>query len=143
VLRVVADTNVYVSALVYGGKPREFMARAREREFDLAISEDIIAEVAHVLRDHFGWRKEDVAEAYDAIVDCTRRVEPTERLTVVCEDPADDRILECAVAARAQVLVSRDKDLRRLGSFRDIPILTLADFIAQLDQEPPDRGRRR
>jgi uncharacterized protein len=143
VLGVVADTNVYVSALVFGGKPREFMARAREKEFDLAVSEDIIAEVAHVLRDHFGWTKGDVAEAYDAIVDCTRRVEPTERLAVIREDPADDRILECAVAARAQRIVSRDHDLRRLGAFRGISIVTLAAFMAELEQEPPDRGRRR
>jgi uncharacterized protein len=143
VLRVVADTNVYVSALQFGGTPMEFLQRARAKEFDLAVSDDIIAEVAHVLRDRFGWDKARVGDAYDVIVGCTRRVEPTERLTVIREDPDDDRILECAVAARAQVLVSRDKDLRRLGSFQGIPIMTLVDFMAQLDQAPPDRGSRR
>ena len=132
-LRVVADTNVYVSALVFGGKPREFLAPARDGEFDLAVSEDIIAEVAHVLRDRFGWPAEDVGDAYDVIVECTRRVEPTERLTVITEDPDDDRILECAATARAERIVSRDLDLRRLGAFRGIPILTLAEFMRQLD----------
>jgi putative PIN family toxin of toxin-antitoxin system len=133
VLRVVADTNVYVSALVFGGKPMEFLERARARQFDLAMSEDIIAEVAHVLRDHFGWEKGRVGDAYDIITGCTRPVEPTERLTVITEDPDDDRILECAVTARAERIVSRDLDLRRLGAFRGIPILTLAEFMRQLD----------
>ena len=138
-LRVVADTNVYVSALVFGGKPREFLAR--DGEFELTVSEDIIAEVAHVLRDHFGWRAEDVGDAYDVIVECTRPVRPTERLRVITEDPDDDRILECAAAARAQRIVSRDLDLRRLKVFRGAPIVTLADFMAELDQEPPRHAR--
>ena len=115
-MRVVADTNVYISALVFGGKPREFLERAREGEFELAVSEDIIAEVAHVLRDRFGWPASDVGDA-----------------TVITADPDDDRILECAAAARAERIVSRDLDLRRLGAFRGIPILTLAEFMTQLE----------
>lgn len=146
-VRVVADTNIYISALVFGGKPMEFLRMARARRFELAVSEDIIAEVAHVLRDKFGWPAVDVGDAYDTIIGCTRRVEPTERLSVIKEDPDDDRILECAVAARAEALVSRDNDLLRLKEFRHIPMMTLADFLVALERgampSPPRRGRGR
>lgn len=132
-LTVTADTNLYVSALVFGGKPLEFLERARAGEIDLTVSEDIIAEVAHVLRDKFGWETVQVARAYDIIIGCARVVEPTERLRVVREDPDDDRILECAVAARAHVLITGDLDLRHMREFRGIRIVPLAELGEILD----------
>lgn len=142
-LRVTADTNIYISALLFGGKPMQFLERTRAREFDLLVSEDIIAEVAHVLRDNFLWSKHQVADAYDIIVGSARLVEPTERLTVVREDPDDDRILECAVAARSHALVTRDNDLLRLKEFRGIAIMPLPTFLELLDRQPPERSRGR
>ena len=76
------------------------------------------------------------------IMECTRLVRPTEGLRIVTEDPEDDRILECAATARAQRIVSGDLDLRRLKDFRGAPVVTLADFMAELDHEPPPRHTR-
>jgi uncharacterized protein len=68
-----------------------------------------------------------------------RLVEPTESLHVVEADPTDDRIVECAVAADAEVILSGDKHLLALGNFREIPIQRVGEFLAAL-QEPRRAG---
>lgn len=76
----------------------------------------------------------------------TQPVISTERLTVIAEDPDDDRILECAVASRSHVIVSYDHDLLRLGSFRSMPVLRAPDFLTAVDRgtlAPPAAPRRK
>lgn len=134
--RVVADTNILVSALQFGGKPKELLDLASEGQVDLATSEAIIAEAIRVLKDKFARTPEWLAEADRQLRVLARLVQPTERLQVIEADPTDDRILECAVAANAEVLVSGDTHLLSIGSFRGILIQRVADFLSGL-QAPP------
>ena len=134
--RVVADTNVLVSALQFGGKPKQLLDLASDGQVDLAISETIIAETLRVLRDKFHRSPEWVAEADRQLRVITRFVQPTESIQVIKADPTDDRILECAVAAEAEVIVSGDSHLVSLGSFRGMPIQRVAAFLGSLE----DRG---
>ena len=131
-LTVTADTNVYVSALHFGGKPRRLLGAARAGLFDLAISAPILAEVERVLRTKFAWDPAHVAAAVRVLGGFTRLVAPERVITAVPDDPDDDRILECAVAAAAQVIVSGDKHLLRLGAFEGMRIVTVAEFLDQL-----------
>lgn len=135
--RVVADTNVLVSALQFGGKPRQLLDLATDGQVDLAISEAIIAETLRVLGDKFHCAPEWVAEADRQLRVITRFVQPTESIQAIEGDPTDDRILECAVAAEAEVIVSGDSHLLNLGSFRGIPIQRVAEFLGRL--EDPSR----
>jgi putative PIN family toxin of toxin-antitoxin system len=137
VKRVVADTNVLVSALQFGGKPKQRLDLAADDQVDVAISEAIIAETLHVLRDKFDRGPEWLAEADRQLRVITRLVQPTESIHVIEADPTDDRILECAVAAKAEVIVSGDTHLPSLGSFRGIQIQRVAKFIGGLQ----DQGR--
>ena len=107
----------------------------------LAVSEPILAEVRRVLGDKFRRAPEEVAEADRLIRGFAELVTPTRRLAVVVEDPEDDRILECAVAAGAQVLVSGDKHLLRLGKFEGIVIVTVAAFLDRYFPAPPGRAQ--
>ena len=127
--RVVPDTNVLVSALQFGGRPRDLLDLAIDGQIDLAISEAIIAETLRVLRDKFHRAPEWVAETDRQLRIITRFVQPTESINVIEADPTDDRILECAVAAEAKVIVSGDTHLLSLGSFRGIPIQRVAEFL--------------
>jgi uncharacterized protein len=140
-LTVTADTNVYISALQFDGRPDEFLGLARQGLVRLAVSEPILAEVRRVLGDKFRRAPEEVVEADRLIRGFAELVAPTRRLAVVVEDPDDDRILECAVTAGAQVLVSGDKDLLRLGEFEGIAIVTVAAFLARYFPAPPGQGR--
>ncbi len=128
-IRVTADSNIYVSALHFGGPPDKFLDLARTRVIHLTISDDILAEVTRVLRDKFGWSEEALSMAQARIADFTVRVAPPQKLDLVREDPADNRILECAVEGKSQYLVTRDNHLLKLKSFEGTQMIKVADFL--------------
>ena len=136
--RVVADTNILISALQFGGKPKQLLDLSTDGQVDLAISEAIIGETIRILRDKFNRTPDWLAEADRQLRVIARLIEPTESLQVVEADPSDDRILECALAADAEVIVSGDGHLLSLGSFRGIPIQRVAEFLSGL----PEHRRR-
>ena len=134
--RVVADTNVLVSAIQFGGKPKQLLDLAVDGHIDLAISEAILDETSRVLRDKFHRTAEELRETDKQLRVLGRIVTPAESVNVIDADPSDDRILECAVAADAEVIVSGDKHLLSLGSFRGIPIQPVGDFLAAFQGSP-------
>jgi putative PIN family toxin of toxin-antitoxin system len=74
------------------------------------VSPEILAEVADVLqRQKFGWTASDAKEAIDWISQISDNVAPNQSLDVVKDDPSDNRILECAAAARSDYVISGDK----------------------------------
>ena len=128
-LEVTADSNIYISALVFAGRPLQFLDAARGGVFGLCISDVLLDEVHRVLRDKFLWSKEALDEAAASIGDFTRRIYPSETIDAVTADPDDNRVLECAVAAGSQFIVTGDGDLLRLGSYSGIRILRVAEFM--------------
>src|SRR5579859_497238 len=119
----------YISALHFGGPPDKFLDLARTGAIQLTISDDILAEVARVLRDKFGWSKEAVSMAQARVADFTLKVAPAQKLDVVREDPADNRILECAVEGKSEYLVTRDNHLLKLKSLGATRMIKVADFL--------------
>jgi uncharacterized protein len=138
VKRVVADTNIFVSALQFGGKPKQLLDLATDGEVDLAISDAIIAETLRVLRDKFHRTPEWLVEADRQLRVIARLVEPGDSLDVIEADPTDDRILECAVAAEAETIISGDTHLLSLRSFRGIPIQRVAEFLSGFRKQRAD-----
>jgi predicted nucleic acid-binding protein len=88
-----------------------------------------------VFRDKFERAPEWLAETNRQLRVVARLVEPTDHIQAIEADPTDDRILECAVAAGAEVIVSGDSHLLSLGSFRGIPIQRVAEFLASLGEQ--------
>jgi putative PIN family toxin of toxin-antitoxin system len=129
VIRVTADSNIYISALHFGGPPDKFLDLARAGIIELTISDDILAEVTRVLRDKFGWSQKALSMAQARITDFTVRVAPAQKIDVVREDPADNRIIECAVEGKSEDLVTRDKHLLKLQSFGGAQMIKVADFL--------------
>ena len=85
--RVTADTNLYISALLRGGKPRDLLNLARSGKINLAVSEDIVAETLRVLREKFQRSAEELQEDEAYLRRITRLVEPSERVEAVKADP--------------------------------------------------------
>lgn len=139
-LTVTADTNVHVSALHFGGRPRELLEAARAGLVDLAVSDAILAEVERVLGTKFTWESERIAQARQVLGTFTRRVTPERRIAAVAADPDDDRILECAIASKSHVLVSGDRHLLRLGAFEGVEILPVATFLDRYLPPPDGEG---
>jgi putative PIN family toxin of toxin-antitoxin system len=129
---VVFDTNVWVSALHFAlkrGAPRLAIEKA-VRECIVAICRPIEDELRRIMTEKFDWEAADVDAAVEAVLPFPLRTNVTGNLHV-CRDPNDDMILECAVLAGAQVIVSGDKDLLVMGSYRGIRILTAAEFLTE------------
>jgi putative PIN family toxin of toxin-antitoxin system len=129
VIRVTADSNIYLSALLFGGPPDDLLTLAREGKIQLSISDDILNEVSRVLREKFGWSQQAVGLAMERIGDFTDKVTPTQRVDVVKEDPTDDRIIECAQEGKSEYLVTRDKHLLKLRTYGPTKIVLVADFL--------------
>ena len=122
-LRAVADTNIYISAFNFGGAPDEVLTVARRGQMELFISAPILDEIARVLRRKFEWPPGRMRDAIAAVGAFARTVEPHERVTAVSRDEPDNRIIECALAAKASIIVTGDSHLLELRSFRRIKIL--------------------
>lgn len=129
-IRVTLDSNIYLSALVFGGKPMQLLEMAVDGELEVAISDPIIEEVRRNLQTTFGWSDEHVAEAIGTMAAFTRRAIPTEIIDAVPSDPDDNRVLECAVAAGSEIIVTGDSDLLRLGTYGSIRILKAAELLS-------------
>lgn len=128
-IRIVLDTNVIVSALVFGGVPRGVLELAEAGQCQLFYSEPIQTEVRRVLTEKFDWPRAMVDEVLPVIWSMGNLVAPRVTLKAVAADPDDNRILECAVAARAQVVVSGDRHLLDLRDYKSISILTPRQFL--------------
>lgn len=129
---VVLDANIYVSALAFGGKPKRAFQLGITRRVDVAISDPIRTEVLRTLRDKLLWSEDRLTEASSLIGTAARTVVPTVALHVVKRDPDDDRVLECAVAAKAQLIVTGDSDLLDIGEYEGIEIVQVAEFLNRI-----------
>jgi putative PIN family toxin of toxin-antitoxin system len=125
---VVADTGIYVSALVFGGVPQTALIQILGPPFSIAVSKEIKAELKGTLTRKFGWPDERVAEACRHLWANALWCEPV--AVQASRDPDDDHVLGCALAASAKVIVTGDKDLLTLHPFRGIAIVTPAAFLA-------------
>jgi predicted nucleic acid-binding protein len=130
VIHAVAGTNVYISAIVFGGTCETVLALARAGVVDLAISPPVIRELRGVLRETFGWPEGRVREAIADVVGLTSLVRPTVRLSGILPHEPDHRLLECAVAAQATFPVTgKTKHFRNLRTYRGVQIVTTRQFL--------------
>jgi putative PIN family toxin of toxin-antitoxin system len=130
---VTADTNIYISALEFGGLPLDVLTAARQRRIRLAISPPLREELSRVLREKFGWSDDRLQALTVRLSRFTTLVQPTRTIDAVPEDPDDNRVLECAVAAGSDYIVTGDAALLRLAEFEGIRIVRVADFMALID----------
>lgn len=127
---VTVDTNVIVSGLYGSGKPRSILAAAEAGAIRLKISRAILDEVAEVLqRDKFGWTAAEAQYATEWLSDIADVVEPKQTVDIIKTDVDENRILECALAAKSDYIVSGDKHLLNLRTFERMPIVKAADFL--------------
>ncbi len=130
-LKVVLDTNVYISAFQYPkGRTVVLWDAALAGSFRLLVSPVIIQEMAGVLRADFKWSEDRVQDAVRIVARVAGKgiVIPHTKVRVVTADPDDDRILECAVDGKADLIVSNDRHLLNLKAYADIPIVAGVDF---------------
>ena len=133
ILRVVFDTNVFLSAILFGGKPRECLEAAENAQVHGITSQLILTELETKLMVKFHLSAQDASDEVMRLVKYLEVVESEESVSGVCADPKDDMVLECAVKGHAYYIVSGDrKHLLSLGSYQGIQIVDPAAFLAVL-----------
>lgn len=124
---VVLDTNIWISALFFDGKPEQALTKAFE-EADVAICQPIVDEIEDVAVRRFLRKFETLrprlAQLLVSVIFVTVRGD-----LQVCRDPDDDIVLECARNAAAQIIISGDRDLLELQTFDGISILSADQYI--------------
>jgi putative PIN family toxin of toxin-antitoxin system len=128
-MRVVFDTNIFVSAFaIPGGMAEKAVLRIIEGRDELVISSDIIKEVLSVLSLKFGRDREALSHVAVILSDIGEWVEPKQTVKVLKDDP-DNRILECASFGKADIIVTGDKKMLRLGEFNRAKIVGLREYL--------------
>jgi putative PIN family toxin of toxin-antitoxin system len=125
---VVLDSNVWVSALEFGGAPGLAVTQALTVD-QLPISDFIEQEVVRVLTRRFHRDPGALQVVLDDLLRWAYRVQIQNVVSGICRDPNDDPILETAVSAKAGLLVAGDRDLLSLKSFQGIGIVTPVDYL--------------
>jgi putative PIN family toxin of toxin-antitoxin system len=132
--RIVVDSNVIISGFLFGGIPARVLDAVAEGKALCFTSLPILDEVRGVLqRPKFGLSPEQAllfAEEFHLLCEV---VAPDIVVHRIPDDPADDRVLECASAAKADLIVSGDSHLLDLREWKGIPIVSPADFVKSIE----------
>ena len=131
-MRVLLDTNVVVSAILFGGVPRELLEAALAGELALVTSQPLLAELETVLTRKFEFPTSMTASIRAELEALSEIVEPSP-IKKVTRTVADDVVLATAVAGAAEVIVTGDKELLGIGSYEAIPIQSPRDFADTLE----------
>ena len=128
--KVVFDTNIYISAIIFGGNPRACLELARQREILLYTSKPLLLELARVLHKKFKWEQEGIEEVLKGIAAFATIAALASEVNVITRDPADNRVLEIAQTARPDYIISGDtRHLLPLKKFQSAPIVSAAQFL--------------
>lgn len=133
---IVCDTNVLISAALFpNSPPDEIIQLVREGSIEMAISPEILSEFKRVLKGKFSMPKEEIKEITESIEEIAAIVKPTKRINLIKQDPTDNKILECALKAKADYIISGDtKHLQPIKEFEGISILSPAKFLAAISK---------
>ena len=132
--RIVLDTNVLISALLFGGKPRRVLNLVISGSVDCTLSPVILDELKEVLqRPKFGFSADVCLHLIEELHGICDIISPSVSVEVIGSDPDDNRILECAKGAQAHFIVSGDPHLLDLGRFEKIRILSPAEYLREFE----------
>jgi putative PIN family toxin of toxin-antitoxin system len=136
VIRVVLDTNVLISAVIYGGNPRRVLEAVISGTVQMSVSEDLVQELQDVLqRPQFGLSIQYIHNTVAEFTSLAEWVAPQKHHELVVEDSSDNLILDCAVAAEADYLVTGDSHLLRLHKFGEMRIVTPQELLEVLQRQ--------
>jgi uncharacterized protein len=128
VIAVVCDSNVYISAVVFGGSPRQVLSLAEQGKIRLFVSPTLMSEVESVLERKFEWEPRRVRRIGQPLWKAAVLLEPETEISA-CRDRKDNHLLALAVDARVGFIITGDKDLLVLHPFRGVQITSPAQFL--------------
>ena len=134
--RVVVDTSVLISALVFGGKPRLVIDLLSEDAIDAVVSVEILTELKRKVLSKFPAFAKELKQLEKLLERDARTVKLGSIQVTICRDPDDNKFLETAVLGHCQYIVSGDKDLLTLETYEGVKILKPAEFLELISKQP-------
>lgn len=129
-MRIVLDTNVFLSGVFFGGVPGRILEAWRDRRFDLVLSVPIFAEYQEAgARLAARFHGVDLARLLLLLATSCEFVDPPPLPSQICSDPEDDKFIACALAVHCPVIVSGDRALLRQSGYRGLAVLRPRDFV--------------
>lgn len=129
-LRVVVDTNVFVSAFIWGGTPKKVITKWLKGEFILLVSPFLLTEIVLVL-ERFGFSKKDLQKLRHILEGQSLKFVPKRKVTL-CRDKKDNQILDLCLTGKADYLVTGDKDLLAVKKFQKTKIVSAKEFLNKM-----------
>jgi len=129
-LKVVMDTNVFVSGVFFSGPPYQILKAWQEGEFELVVSQEILDEyrrVGEILSEERP--KVDLNPILTFVIEHAKVYQPVGLKEAICEDPYDDKFFACALASGSKVIVSGDKHLLKASGYEGIEVLKPREFV--------------
>lgn len=127
--RLVLDTNVYLSGIIFGGNCRHILDLMIGKKIIVVISPAILLEVSQKLTQKFGWSQNQIITVAKTIIKTAATVQPQLKIRIVKADKSDDKIIEAAAAGKAKYIISGDRNLLKLKQYRQIKIATPQEFL--------------
>lgn len=134
-MKVVFDTNIFVSGHFWKGPPYRCLLAAEARLVNLVVSEPILSELREKLTDKFGIPATEVAAVIDRLRAHAEAVPVLGRFGWVAQDPDDDKFIDAALSGGAAVIVSGDRHLLALGKVEEVELLTARQFLDRLAKQ--------
>lgn len=131
-VRVVLDTNIIISAILCGGKPDKVLNLVLEEKITAIISPVLTSELKEVFSKKFPLSEADCKLAFKNIEESFEVVQPEKKIDVL-RDKDDNRVLEAAIEGDCAYIITGDKDLLELRSYKKIKIITASDFLSLLE----------
>jgi uncharacterized protein len=133
-MRVVFDTNIFISAFVIpGGIAERAILKIIDGEDRLLLSKEILDEILSVLSRKFNKDREEISRVAVILSEIAEWVSPTERIEAL-RDEGDNRILECAHCGEADLIVTGDKEILRLNRYGKAKIIALKTYVERSNQ---------
>ena len=129
-MKVILDTNVFISGIFFSGPPSQILKAWGNRSFQILLSQSILFEyqrVAEALSSKYS--SIDILPIIDLITIHGTFVDTHGFDISVCEDPDDDKFLECALAGKCKTIVSKDKHLLKLSVYENVVVLNPRNFV--------------
>lgn len=132
-LKVCIDTNIWISGIMFSGKPAEVVTAALNRKFELVLSTVIVEEIEKNLIGKFKFSRKNTQKLINRILQVADLYEPRGTVRLVANNHPDNLILETAVLGRAKFLVTGDKEhLLPLKMYKHIKIVDAASFLSYI-----------
>jgi len=129
-LKVVLDTNIYLSGIIFGGNSRHILDLVIDKKIIAITSPAILLEISQKLEKKFKWSKKQVLVTIRTLAKTVMVIRPKKRLNIVKADKNDNKIIEAASAGVADYVITGDKHLLQLKKYHHIKIIFPVEFLS-------------